>query len=519
MMNASASLAFYEQAYEKSREELECMIDFLKSKDAAAMTESELEREIGKRGLEIMRILMQEHIDGRGQGLCEKEVRGADGVERPHVRHQTREIETVFGSIEENRAGYGFPGVESLHPLDGELNLPNERYSLELRRRVALEAAGNSFDETLETIRDGTGAHIEKRQIEELTVRAAQDFDAFYRRLRAGPVDFSGGSILVISADGKGVVMRPEDLREHTRKAAYASTRKMENRLSKGEKKNRKRMATVAAVYTISPFARRPEELIDKNRLHAERPVRPRPERKRVWASLEKEPEEVIREAFEEARLRDPSGEKTWVALVDGNRDQIRILEKTAKKNGIHLTIIVDLIHVIEYLWKAGRVFHPKSGPELEFWVTHRLLNILKGKAALMAGGMRRSATFQELPADVRKPVDTCAAYLLNHAPYLCYERYLAQGLPVATGVIEGACRHLVKDRMDVTGARWSLTGAEAVLRLRALKSSHDFEEYWTFHEACEYERNHKNFYAGGKIPAVISLKKNQKRDHLKVIK
>jgi hypothetical protein len=147
----------------------------------------------------------------------------------------------------------------------------------------------------------------------------------------------------------------------------------------------------------------------------------------------------------------------------------------------------------------------------------HRLLNILKGKAGLMAGGTRRSATLRELSTDVRIPLDTCASYLRNHAPYLCYHRHLAQGLPVATGVIEGACRHLVKDRMDVTGARWSLTGAEAVLRLRALKSSHDFEEYWTFHEACEYERNHKKLYAGGKLPAVFSSKQNQKRDHLKV--
>lgn len=518
-MNASARLSHLEQAYEKSREEFERMIDFLKGPDAAKMTESELERAIGKRGLEMMRILMQEHIDGRGPGLCEKDVQGADGVERTHVRLQKREIETVFGSIDENRTGYGFPGVDSLHPLDAEFNLPQERFSLELRRRVALEAAGSSFDETLETIRGGTGAHIEKRQIEELTIRAAQDFDAFYHLRRAETVDFSNGSILVISADGKGVVMRAEDLREHTRKAAEAGTRKMGTRLSKGEKKNRKRMATVAAVYTIAPFARQPEDLIDKSRLLAAGLPRPRPERKRVWASLEKEPEEVIREAFEEARHRDPGGEKTWVALVDGNRDQIRILEKTAKSNGLKLTIIVDLIHVIEYLWKAGRVFHSASGPELESWVEHRLLEILKGKAGLVAGGMRRSATLRELTADVRKPVDTCASYLINHASYLCYNRYLAQGLPVATGVIEGACRHLVKDRMDVTGARWSLTGAEAVLRLRALKSSHDFAEYWTFHETCEYERNHKNLYAGGKVPAVISPKQNQKRDHLKVIK
>jgi hypothetical protein len=385
---------------------------------------------------------------------------------------------------------------------------------------VALEAAASSFDETLETIRGATGAHIEKRQIEELTIRAARDFDAFYRLRRVQAAECpSGGSILVISADGKGVVMRPEDLREHTRKAAEAGTRKMDTRLSKGEKKNRKRMATVATVYTIAAFARRPEELIAKNRLHAAGLARPRPERKRVWASLEKQPEDVIREAFEEARHRDPGGEKTWVALVDGNRDQIRIMEKTAKKNGLHLTIIVDLIHVIEYLWKAGRVFHSESGPELESWVEHRLLKILRGKAGLMAAGMRRSATRREICVEDRKPVDTCASYLHSHAPYLRYDRYLAQGLPVATGVIEGACRHLVKDRMDVTGARWSLTGAEAVLRLRALKSSRDFEEYWTFHEACEYERIHKNLYAGGKVPAVISPKQNQKRDYLKVIK
>lgn len=520
-MGALAKLTSLEQAYERSGKEFDRIVLFLKSEDAAMMTESELEREIEKMTRELMRLFLQEHIDNRGCGMCEEDVRGADGVERTRVRLQRRKIETVFGTVEQNRAGYGYPGVESLHPLDAELNLPDERYSLELRRRVADQVAGNSFDETFETIRKVTGAKAAKRQIEELTVRAARDFGVFYRLRRAEAVEGpSDGSILVISADGKGVVMRPKDLRDHTRKAAEAATQKMGTRLSKGEKRNRKRMATVAAVYTVMPHVRQPEDLIAKNRFHQEALPRPRPERKRVWASLEKEPEEVIREAFAEARHRDPTGEKTWVALVDGNWDQIRILKKIARKNGLHLTIIVDLIHVIEYLWKAGRVFHPVSGPELESWVEHRLLEILKGKAGPMAGGMRRSATLQGFSPEVRKPVDTCAAYLLNHAPYLRYDRYLAQGLPVATGVIEGACRHLVKDRMDVTGARWSLAGAEAVLKLRALKSSHDFEEYWTFHEACEYERNHEKIYAGGKVPyTTLPISKKQKRDHLKVIK
>jgi hypothetical protein len=118
--------------------------------------------------------------------------------------------------------------------------------------------------------------------------------------------------------------------------------------------------------------------------------------------------------------------------------------------------------------------------------------------------------------------VDTCAQYLLTHAPYLKYNHYLSQGYPIATGVIEGACRHLVKDRMEVTGARWSLTGAEAVLRLRALRSSHDFDEYWNFHEKKEYERNHRSLYAEGVVPPTFKPHKHRqtrRRNHLKSIK
>jgi hypothetical protein len=323
----------------------------------------------------------------------------------------------------------------------------------------------------------------------------------------------------VTSVDGKGVAMLTRDLREQTRKAAEARAHKMGKRLSKGEKKNAKRMATVATVYTVAPFVRAPEDVVAEASCTLARTPRPRPERKRVWASLEKEPGQVIEQALAEAHHRDPEYEKTWVALVDGNKTQIRELRRIARENNFDLTIVVDIIHVIEYLWTAGRAFHCASGPELENWVRHRLLEILRGKAGLMAGGMRRSATLRGLSAKAREPVDTCAHYLLEYSPYLQYDRCLSQGLPIATGVIEGACRHLVKDRMDVTGARWSLTGAEAVLRLRALRSSKDFDEYWAFHEAREYERTHQVFYAGGIVPPTSVSHSTVNRDHLKVIK
>jgi hypothetical protein len=519
-MRAAIALLSMERSYEQGRQCFEHIVDFLGSGEACSMTHSNLERELEKRGRELMRILLQEHLDSRGPGRCVQPVCGADGVERPRVRLQDRKLESVFGTVAASRAGYGQDGVESLHPLDGELNLPAERYSLELRRRVAEEAAKNSFDETRETIAKTTGGHVPKRQIEELAKRAAQDFDAFYEMRKCKPTEDEGtGPVLVISADGKGVVMHEKDLREQTRKAAEKRKQKMGKRLSTGEKKNAKRMATVATVYTTEPFVRDPEDLIAEASCTLDKAKRPPPEQKRVWASLEKTPEQVISEAFAEACHRDPNHEKHWVALVDGNNDQIRILRRIAKDKGVELTIVVDIIHVIEYLWKAGRVFHPKSGPELESWVRHGLLGVLRGKAGLMAGGMRRSATRKELSPEARKPVDICATYLLNKSPYLHYYRYLSQGFPVATGVIEGACRHLVKDRMEVTGAKWRLEGAEAVLRLRALRSSHDFDEYWDFHETCEYKRNHQDLYTGGVVPLTTTSHQSSNRSHLKVIK
>jgi hypothetical protein len=431
-----------------------------------------------------------------------------------------RKLETIFGTVTVDRAGYPQKGEESLHPMDGELNLPPERYSLDLRRRVAEEAAKSSFDETLACMGQTTGGHVPKRQTEELAMRAAQDFDAFYDMRQVDATrEISPGSILVLSVDGKGVVMRTEDLRKKTREAAEASEHKMTTRLSKGEKKNAKRMATVAAVYTIGPMVRQPEDIIGPKTQGDLNPPRPRPEQKRVWASIEKTPEEVIEQVFKEAGCRDRTGEKTWVALVDGNKTQIRVLRCIAKKKGIHLTIIVDIIHVIEYLWDAGRAFCPESGPQLEDWVQTRLLNVLYGKAGYVAGGLRRSATLRNLDAKARKPVDDCARYLLNHTPYLKYNLYLARGMPIATGVIEGACRHLIKKRMEVAGARWSLAGAEAVLRLRALRSSHDSDAYWSFHEAQEYKRNHQDRYANGVVPTTVPPPPSQRRQRLRAVK
>jgi len=520
MMQALAQLP--PAPFAQAEEQFAALRSHLQSEEAQGMTHSELERELEAKGRELLRSLLQAHLATRSPGEASAPVRDAEGQQRTVRRLHERSLATVFGEVEVSRMGYGAEGAGSLHPLDGELNLPQERYSHELRRRAAEQVAKGSYDEAVATLAGTTGTAVPKRQLEELVERAAQDFDAFYAQQSAGPE--AAGSLLVLSFDGKGVVMRREDLRPATRKAAERRQHKLSKRLAKGEKRHAKRMATVAAVYTVAPFVRTPEEVAGTLApAHATEPrKRPRPEAKRVWASLEKDPEQVIEEAFEEAHKRDCERRKTWVVLVDGAEQPLRLLAQIQRRHQVELTIVLDLIHVVEYLWQAAFVFCPEGSRELDDWVSRRLLNILHGYASSVAAGIRRSATLRRLPPAQREAADRCADYLLNYAPYLRYHDYLAAGLPIATGVIEGACRHLVKDRMELTGARWSLAGAEAVLRLRALRSSGDFDDYWRFHEAQEHQRNHAALYADHKVPTTRKPSPRNARKgsaHLRIIK
>jgi len=171
-----------------------------------------------------------------------------------------------------------------------------------------------------------------------------------------------------------------------------------------------------------------------------------------------------------------------------------------AKNAGVIVTVIIDFIHVLGYLWKAGKALVGPDVADIEKWVEQRSHRLLQGKARGIAAGMRHSATTKALKKNARNAVDTCANYLLKYQSYLCYDAYLRDGLPIATGVIEGACRSLVKDRMDITGARWGLDGGEAVLSVRSLRASGDLEDYLSFHARRELERNHLSKFHEGEL-------------------
>jgi hypothetical protein len=293
--------------------------------------------------------------------------------------------------------------------------------------------------------------------------------------------------ILALSFDGKGIVMRPDGLRDCTKKAAEKS-KKLNSRLSPGEKKDRKRMAEVAAVYTTKANIRKADTIMKhEENVH---PIRVPPRNKRVWASVERDCEDVIEEAFVEACQRDPEQQREWVVLVDGLPHQLKLINRVMQRLNVKATIVMDFIHVLEYLWKAAWCFFEKGDKSVEEWIEIRAIKILNGECNQVAKGIQISAT--RLKLEKREGVDKCAQYLLKNKERLQYDKALKAGFPIASGVIEGACRHLINDRLDITGARWGLDGAESLLKLRSLKSSGDLETYLDFHSVRAKKRNYK---------------------------
>lgn len=245
-------------------------------------------------------------------------------------------------------------------------------------------------------------------------------------------------------------------------------------------------------VYDCAPVPRQAEEIICRPGATGDhRPASQRPQATGKWltASVTCDLSEVVAVGFDEATRRDPAHQRGWVVLADGNRTQIQAIQAEADRCRVSVTILLDFVHVLEYLWKAAWALFDTGEAAAEVWVADQAIKILQGRSADVAAGIRRRATRFGYSAAERRNADVCANYLTAHKAYLDYATALEQGWPIATGAIEGACRHLVKDRMDLTGARWGLAGAEAVLTLRALISNGDFEEYWHYHLTQEHRR------------------------------
>ena len=296
--------------------------------------------------------------------------------------------------------------------------------------------------------------------------------------------------------------MRPEARRRRTR-APEQKVRTFEKRAGTGEKKGCKRMAETGCVFDVAVPeperdgpARTPEQVMRPDP-GDEPPARPHAVNRWYTCDITAGRDVTIGKVFDEAERRDPGHARTWIALVDGDVHQLGLIQAAAAARGITLTILVDFIHVLEYLQKTAWCFHAPRDPAMEDWVIAQGLDILHGRTGEVITRIARLA--EDHPpkpgGEHAKIIRKTLSYLENKQPYLDYPAALANGWPIATGVIEGACRHLVQDRMGITGARWGLAGAQAMLWLRAINASGDTSAYWDWHIQQEHHRNHLSRY------------------------
>jgi hypothetical protein len=196
-----------------------------------------------------------------------------------------------------------------------------------------------------------------------------------------------------------------------------------------------------------------------------------------LTGSVARDAKEVIAAAFGQAGARDPAQARTWVVLVDGDRHQIELIEAGAARRKAAIHLVLDLVHVLEHLWAAAWCFHPRDDPAAEDWVAVQALAVLAGRARQVTASLTAQAGQPGLTESQRAGAEECVRYLTSNMEYLRYDEALASGWPIATGVIEGACRHLIGDRLDIAGSRWGVQGAEAVLRLRAVIDNGDYPD------------------------------------------
>ena len=326
-----------------------------------------------------------------------------------------------------------------------------------------------SFAKSRDLLKRVLGVSLSVRTLEHMNRANAKDAEE-YQDVGPAPRQVKGNQIHALTADGKGVPMRREEGEEP-----------VEGRRKKGEKANKKREACVGGSYLIDPYERTPEEVLGDLEGQGDRKERPRPQDKRIHGELSQEGRTGKEATFEWLKemkeQRDPEGKCPVVCVMDGSMG----LWKQVKEKFPGVVKILDIFHVSERVWVAAHTFHPEGSEEAANFAREKLLGILRGKAGRVVGGIRQMATKRGIRGAKRKRLEGALKYLEKNKEYMKYDEYLAKGYPIGSGVVEGACRNLVKDRFELTGMSWTREGAQAMLRMRAISINGDWKEFQGF--------------------------------------
>jgi hypothetical protein len=394
-------------------------------------------------------------------------------------QQRTRAYVSAFGPTPFQRDVYATRETQrqEVVPLDAKLGMPESDTSYLLQKWGGTQFVKESYKESRATLLEILGFAPSVNCLEDIAAAASAHAEVYFDQQK--PVDPTmEGEILVATSDCKGVPMRRVDAPQKER-ADDAPRRK---RLKKGEKNGQKRMACVGGVYSVVPFPRAVEDVLNEIVRKEKQQQRPQPRNKRLRAVLTREvdgtevnaKDVVFDWLAKEVEQRDPHEERAVVAVMDGET-KLRDLQELKISRAIG---ILDIWHVTEYLWELAHCFHREGSDEAEAFVDTYLRKLLEGKVNRVIGAIRQRATKRGLPQPKWDKVEDCLTYFAARVDYMKYDEYLAAGYPIGSGVVEGACRHLVKDRMEQAGMRWRIAGAQAILSLRAIYVNDDWEAF-----------------------------------------
>jgi hypothetical protein len=480
-----------------------------------------VENAVGQQELHEVERALFRCLLGLGRGLLEAFVKqSGTGYEadnpplseagHPMVYKETLDSAyvSIFGQITISRAGYAHPDGGRVYPIDAQLNLPAHKYSYVLLKWLQGASAQEDFRSAVSRFNEIFEFSFFPELPQRQGLLIAEYVEPFYDQVPAPPLD-TEGSHIALSADSKGIRILQSE-REQTPPEGEAKPRR-----GKGEKPGIKKDAVVVTDFSFYPHPREAEDIVKRlldeftksEIAHAKRARQRRreegleepraPHNKHVFATLDGK-----RAAFDHllshVQKRDPQGHKRLIALLDGDpylEDQLHQALNTRNLRPQLDAVILDIIHASEYLWEVGTALYGEKGPSRIHWVREKLYALLESKVGYVIGGLKQIHTKKPLTLHQRKVLQKTITYFENHRHMMDYATYLEKGYPIATGIVEATCGSLVKDRMEHSGMRWSITGAQAVLAQRAVVKNGDWNDFWTYFIDAERQRLYPTVY------------------------
>ena len=452
------------------RKEVESLLNLVMHAGPERPTADQVERRLWSGLLALGRMLMQLFFTVCSERETRHKALEDEGGCRAHMGQLPRQYVSLFGEVEVKRHYYWSAGVGGRYPLDAELSLPERIFSDCVQEMLGAIEVWVPQDHTLKLIEQFFGLSIPKGSLQGSAADQAAYVEAYYDQ-RAVPAPLAEDTILVVTVDGKGIPMTRRD------------SPPPQARRSKGQKKTATKEAVVTATYTVAPYPRTRDDIIQALLAEArapdaspKTPVRPAIHGKQTFGTLAGKTV-----ALEQLSARVAQRQQTSivhrVALTDG----ALALQQQTVAAFPGFTLILDLIHAVEYLWDAVNVLLGETHPARLAWMTDALHCVLDNDLERLLDHLDYQRSAPALSPAQQKTLTTVVNYLRRNQPYMHYQHYLTQGWPIGTGVIEGACRHLVKDRFEQSGMHWSRAGADAMLRLRAVALNDDWADFQYF--------------------------------------